>query len=205
MAKALVDTGSLSSHNKEILLNNGIYIQLLYIRLFSGKIWDQQIDQHFLCFENFRYHVPRSFLKPTGNSLVLLEEEGGNPLGISLDKVLITSVCGRVSETQLPQVSSWVEKNNTNNTMGTTAIVKLTCPPGKNISDIVFASYGNPVGNCERYTLGSCHSVYSKAIAELVRLIILSLSFSTFVYPTLSLSYNNRVLLIEFILFCCNF
>ncbi|KAL5192768.1 Beta-galactosidase 16 [Glycine soja] len=37
------------------------------------------------------YHIPRSLLKSTGNLLVLLEEETGNPLGITLDTVYITS------------------------------------------------------------------------------------------------------------------
>jgi hypothetical protein len=37
----------------------------------------------------FRYHIPRSFLKSTGNLLVILEEETGNPLGITLDTVYI--------------------------------------------------------------------------------------------------------------------
>ncbi|KAL2339755.1 hypothetical protein Fmac_007695 [Flemingia macrophylla] len=37
------------------------------------------------------YHVPRSFLRPTGNLLILLEEETGNPQGITLDTVYITS------------------------------------------------------------------------------------------------------------------
>ncbi|XP_027358432.1 beta-galactosidase 16-like [Abrus precatorius] len=36
------------------------------------------------------YHIPRSFLKSTGNLLVLLEEDTGNPLGITLDTVHIT-------------------------------------------------------------------------------------------------------------------
>ncbi|GMI87297.1 beta-galactosidase 16 [Hibiscus trionum] len=36
------------------------------------------------------YHVPRSFLKPRGNLLVLLEEEYGDPLGITLDRVWIS-------------------------------------------------------------------------------------------------------------------
>ncbi|XP_022954831.1 beta-galactosidase 16-like [Cucurbita moschata] len=36
------------------------------------------------------YHVPRSFLKPTGNLLVIFEEETGNPVGITLDVVSIT-------------------------------------------------------------------------------------------------------------------
>ncbi|ESW09438.1 hypothetical protein PHAVU_009G127500 [Phaseolus vulgaris] len=37
------------------------------------------------------YHIPRSLLKSTGNLLVLLEEETGNPLAITLDLVYITS------------------------------------------------------------------------------------------------------------------
>ncbi|KAK2351863.1 beta-galactosidase [Trifolium repens] len=37
------------------------------------------------------YHIPRSFLKSTGNLLVILEEETGNPLGITLDTVYITN------------------------------------------------------------------------------------------------------------------
>ncbi|KAF2297306.1 hypothetical protein GH714_021017 [Hevea brasiliensis] len=39
------------------------------------------------------YHVPRSFLKPTGNLLVLLEEGGGNPLQISVDTASISQAC----------------------------------------------------------------------------------------------------------------
>lgn len=35
------------------------------------------------------YHIPRSFLNSTGNLLVILEEETGNPLGITLDTVYI--------------------------------------------------------------------------------------------------------------------
>ncbi|WJX40193.1 Beta-galactosidase 16 [Trifolium repens] len=37
------------------------------------------------------YHIPRSFLKSTGNLLVIVEEETGNPLGITLDTVYITN------------------------------------------------------------------------------------------------------------------
>ncbi|XP_020212974.1 beta-galactosidase 16 [Cajanus cajan] len=37
------------------------------------------------------YHIPRSLLRPTGNLLILLEEETGNPLEITLDTVYITS------------------------------------------------------------------------------------------------------------------
>ncbi|KAK2389890.1 beta-galactosidase [Trifolium repens] len=37
------------------------------------------------------YHIPLSFLKSTGNLLVIVEEETGNPLGITLDTVYITN------------------------------------------------------------------------------------------------------------------
>ncbi|KAL5559655.1 hypothetical protein UlMin_035866 [Ulmus minor] len=118
------------------------------------------------------YHVPRSFLKSTGNLLVLLEEETGNPLGISLDKVLITTICGHVSESHLPPVSSWVEKNQRTKNNGQkqnrdgTPNVQLSCPQGKTISKILFASYGTPSGDCQGYAHGSCHASNSETIAQ---------------------------------------
>ncbi|KAF8023666.1 hypothetical protein BT93_F0996 [Corymbia citriodora subsp. variegata] len=36
------------------------------------------------------YHIPQSFLKPKGNLLVILEEESGNPLGITIETVQAT-------------------------------------------------------------------------------------------------------------------
>ncbi|KAK1371655.1 hypothetical protein POM88_037747 [Heracleum sosnowskyi] len=46
------------------------------------------------------YHVPRSWLKPTGNLLVLFEELGGNPYGITLAKREVASVCADIYESQ---------------------------------------------------------------------------------------------------------
>ncbi|XP_078447320.1 beta-galactosidase 6-like isoform X2 [Wolffia australiana] len=40
-----------------------------------------------------RYHVPRSFLEASGNLLVLLEEEIGDPLRVSIDTVSVQSIC----------------------------------------------------------------------------------------------------------------
>ncbi|XP_062099612.1 beta-galactosidase 16 [Humulus lupulus] len=119
------------------------------------------------------YNVPRSFLKPSRNSLILLEEENGNPLGISVDRVLRTRACGLVSESHLPPVSSWLEekqregKNNKYRTRkGVSPSIQLRCPQRKNISQILFASYGNPSGNCQSYAQGSCHAFNSKTIVE---------------------------------------
>ncbi|KAF2301046.1 hypothetical protein GH714_019578 [Hevea brasiliensis] len=46
------------------------------------------------------YHVPRSWLNPTGNLLVLLEEWGGDPNGISLVRRKVDSVCADIYEWQ---------------------------------------------------------------------------------------------------------
>ncbi|KAJ1687875.1 hypothetical protein LUZ63_019265 [Rhynchospora breviuscula] len=85
------------------------------------------------------YHVPRSWLKPTGNLMVVLEEWGGDPSGISLVKRSVGSVCAYVDAT--PQ-----------------AKVELSCDLGKKISQIKFASYGTPSGRCGGYSEGSCHA-----------------------------------------------
>ncbi|KAK7275617.1 hypothetical protein RIF29_16737 [Crotalaria pallida] len=62
----------------------------------KGVAWvnGQGIGRYWVSFQTPKgtpsqqwYHIPRSLLKPTGNLLVLFEEETGNPLGITLDIV----------------------------------------------------------------------------------------------------------------------
>ncbi|GFZ04263.1 beta galactosidase 1 [Actinidia rufa] len=52
------------------------------------------------------YHVPRSWLHPKGNLLVVFEEWGGNPYGISLVKREMESVCTDIYEWQ-PTLTNW--------------------------------------------------------------------------------------------------
>ncbi|GMY06731.1 beta-galactosidase 16-like [Fagus crenata] len=79
----------------------------------KGEAWvnGESIGRYWVSFHTSdgnpsqkRYHVPRSFLKPKDDLLVLLEEENGYPLGISLDTISRTKVCGLVSESHLPPV-----------------------------------------------------------------------------------------------------
>lgn len=118
--------------------------------------------------------MPQSFLKPSNNSLVLLEEDKGYPLGISVDTVSISKVCGYVSDSHLPPVISWRVQNqnlkNNGECHGRRPTVQLGCPEGRKISKILFASYGTPYGGCESYGIGSCHSPNSIAVLEKVRL-----------------------------------
>lgn len=139
-----------------------------------------------LCFD-FRYNVPRSFLKPTRNLLVLLEEVGGNPLQISVDTASISQVCSYVTASHLPPVSSWVVYEQKTKTYmkikQRKAVVKLGCPSNSKISNIAFASYGTPLGNCTAaYAVGNCHSYSSKAIVEKV--------MSSFFHPHFRSSFS---------------
>lgn len=121
--------------------------------------------------------MPRSFLKPTDNLLVILEEENGYPPGISIDTIAISQVCGRVSTSHLPPVISWrgknkTEQNNGEKHLGRRPKVRLQCPLGRNISRILFSSYGIPFGDCGSYAIGSCHSLNSLPTVEEVSLVI---------------------------------
>lgn len=110
----------------------------------------------------FRYHVPRSWLKPEQNLLVVFEEVGGNPSRISIVKRLVTSVCADVSEFH-PTFKNWHITARFH-----TPKVHLSCDPGQYISSIKFASFGTPLGTCGSYQQGACHAPTSRAILEKV-------------------------------------
>ncbi|KAL6217090.1 hypothetical protein ACLB2K_010307 [Fragaria x ananassa] len=148
----------------------------------KGEVWinGQSIGRYWVSFHTPKgtpsqtwYHVPRSFLKPTGNLLVLIEEETGvDPVKISLDRISVAKVCALVSETHLHPVSTWMYQrtsgnlNNTRQNPGRKPTAKLRCPPNSYISKILYASYGNPSGDCKTYAAGSCHSEDSTAVVQ---------------------------------------
>ncbi|KAK0576555.1 hypothetical protein LWI29_019583 [Acer saccharum] len=149
----------------------------------KGEAWinGQSIGRYWVSFRTYKgnssqtwYNIPRPFLKPTGNLLVLLEEEEGNPLGITIDTIAISKVCGHVTSSHPPPVRSWEAQNQIGDTKinmpgrrpGRRPKVQLNCSQGKNISKILFASFGNPEGDCDSYATGSCHLFTSRAIVE---------------------------------------
>ncbi|KAH7664349.1 Beta-galactosidase protein [Dioscorea alata] len=84
------------------------------------------------------YHIPRSFLKETEpNTLILFEEAGGEPFNVNFQTVTVGTVCGHVEE-------------------GKT--LTLSCQGTGIISNIEFASFGNPDGMCGAFQKGTCDS-----------------------------------------------
>uniref|UniRef100_A0A0D3H2X4 Beta-galactosidase n=1 Tax=Oryza barthii TaxID=65489 RepID=A0A0D3H2X4_9ORYZ len=94
----------------------------------------------------YLYHVPRSLLRPKGNTLMFFEEEGGKPDAIMILTVKRDNICTFMT--------------------GLKPTAVLSCPTKKTIQSVVFASYGNPLGICGNYTVGSCHAPRTKEVVE---------------------------------------
>ncbi|CAJ1979329.1 unnamed protein product [Sphenostylis stenocarpa] len=111
------------------------------------------------------YHVPRSWLRPESNTLVLFEEVGGNPKQITFATKQIGSVCSHVSESHPPPVDSWNLDEESGRKVG--PVLLLECPyPDQVISSIKFASFGTPHGTCGNFKQGSCSSSQALSIVR---------------------------------------
>eukprot|EP01121_Diplochlamys_sp_Union-15-3_P017235 TRINITY_DN6029_c0_g1_i6.p1 TRINITY_DN6029_c0_g1~~TRINITY_DN6029_c0_g1_i6.p1 ORF type:complete len:391 (+),score=72.88 TRINITY_DN6029_c0_g1_i6:424-1596(+) len=96
------------------------------------------------------YHVPREWLNPTNNLIVIFEEIGGDPTSIKLVARNGGTVCGSQKE-------DWPNNDST---------LSVVCPPGTYVTSVDFASFGTPTGNCGNYQPGTCSARSSKPIVE---------------------------------------
>jgi hypothetical protein len=114
--------------------------------------------------------MPRSFLKPKNNFLVVFEEQGGSPKDILIMTVKRDNICTFVSELNPAHSKSWSRQDGQIKTIedDLNPAAKLTCPEKKIINKVVFASYGNPMGMCGNFTIGSCHTPQAISLVEKV-------------------------------------
>ncbi|KAL9248596.1 Beta-galactosidase 5-like protein [Drosera capensis] len=110
------------------------------------------------------YHVPRSWLKPTRNLIVIFEELGGDASKIRLVKRAVTGLCAHASENH-HTIENWNLESD-GETMVHEAKVHLQCAQGRHISSINFASFGTPSGTCGSFVQSECHAPSSQAILE---------------------------------------
>ncbi|KAI7730687.1 hypothetical protein M8C21_023051 [Ambrosia artemisiifolia] len=115
------------------------------------------------------YHVPRSWLKPSGNVLVLFEEIGGDPTQISFTTQELESLCAQVSESHPLPMEAWSQGNPNRKSKSTPKPrILLECPhPNQVISSIKFASFGTPQGKCGSYSHGYCSSPNALSILQM--------------------------------------
>uniref|UniRef100_A0A5B7B076 Beta-galactosidase n=1 Tax=Davidia involucrata TaxID=16924 RepID=A0A5B7B076_DAVIN len=114
------------------------------------------------------YHIPRAFLKPKNNLLVVFEETGGNPGGIEVLIVNRDTICSFITEYHPPNVRSWERKEEQFRPVvdEVKSGAHLTCPEGKVMKVVEFASFGDPYGACGAYSLGKCTSPNSQKVVE---------------------------------------
>ncbi|XP_059429427.1 beta-galactosidase 8-like [Corylus avellana] len=111
------------------------------------------------------YHVPRSWMQTSGNTLVLFEEIGGDPTQISFATRQIGSLCSHVSESHPSPIETWNTDSRSGMKLGPT--LSLECPfPGQVISSIKFASFGTPHGICGGFKHGQCSSKRALSIVQ---------------------------------------
>ncbi|KAG8385614.1 hypothetical protein BUALT_Bualt03G0063400 [Buddleja alternifolia] len=109
------------------------------------------------------YHVPRSWIQPGENLLVIHEELGGDPSTISLLTRTGQQICSRVSEDDLPPADTWERSVNF---VSRTPELRLACESGWHIASISFASFGTHVGKCGALSPGSCHTDVSSILKQ---------------------------------------
>lgn len=126
---------------------------------------------HFKIVSCIRYHIPRSFLKPKDNLLVIFEEEAVSPDKIAILTVNRDTICSLITENHPPNIKSFASKNQKLE-MGEnlTPEAFITCPDQKKITAVEFASFGDPSGFCGNFTMGKCNAPSSKKIVEQVEL-----------------------------------
>ncbi|KAJ3692809.1 hypothetical protein LUZ60_011904 [Juncus effusus] len=114
------------------------------------------------------YHVPRSFLKPKNNLLVVFEEHGGKAEDIIIVAVKRDNICTFVSEYHSAQTKSWSRQDGRIQITADDLNPKATlnCPDKKTINKIVFASFGNPMGMCGNFITGNCHTPSALPLIE---------------------------------------
>ncbi|MCI04419.1 beta-galactosidase 13-like, partial [Trifolium medium] len=145
----------------------------------KGMVWinGQSIGRHWLSYlsplgkpTQSEYHIPRSFLKPKGNLLVILEEEAVSPDKVAILNVNRDTVCSIITENHPPNIKEFSSKKKelkpTSANLIPEAIIK--CPNKKTILAVEFASFGDPTGFCGGFIMGKCHAPATKKIVEQV-------------------------------------
>ncbi|KAL0454083.1 UNVERIFIED_CONTAM: Beta-galactosidase 13 [Sesamum latifolium] len=143
-------------------------VALRMMSMAKGMVWvnGQSIGRYWVSYNSplgrptqEEYHIPRAFLKPKNNLIVVFEETGGNPEKIDILVVNRDTICSVISEYHPPSVRSWERKGD-----GLRALVnpvreaELTCPDNKVIKKVEFVGFGEVDGACGAFKPGKCNA-----------------------------------------------
>jgi len=109
------------------------------------------------------YHIPRSWVYPGKNLLVLHEELGGDPSKITVSTRTGQELCVHISESDPPPVYSWKPDSIVESL---SPEVQLSCERGWHIASVSFASFGTPQGASGKFSHGSCSADVLRVVQE---------------------------------------
>eukprot|EP00850_Spirogloea_muscicola_P012121 SM000077S21595 [mRNA] locus=s77:418090:424635:+ [translate_table: standard] len=106
------------------------------------------------------YHVPREWLRPEDNLLVLFEEMGGDPSLVSLVERAPKTICASL------RLRSSATKADHNHSLSVSMVTRdeeeeeleLSCAPGQEIGALDFVGYADPAAVCGRLDKGDCYA-----------------------------------------------
>ncbi|KAK4424055.1 Beta-galactosidase 13 [Sesamum alatum] len=149
-------------------------VALRMMSMAKGMVWvnGQSIGRYWVSYNSplgrptqEEYHVPRAFLKPKNNLLVVFEETGGNPEKIDILTVNRDTICSIITENHPPSVNSWERKGNELRPLvKLVREAELSCPDKKVITKVEFVGFGEVDGACGAFKPGKCHS--TKALKD---------------------------------------
>ncbi|XP_020215011.2 beta-galactosidase 13 [Cajanus cajan] len=143
----------------------------------KGMIWvnGKSIGRHWMSYlsplgkpTQSEYHIPRTYLNPKDNLLVIFEEEVADPGKITIQTVDRNTVCSIITENHPANVKSWATKKGkfqpvSDNLMPT---AELRCPHLRTIKTVEFISFGDPAGFCGAFEMGKCDAPGARQIVE---------------------------------------
>ncbi|KAK6159585.1 hypothetical protein DH2020_006899 [Rehmannia glutinosa] len=142
----------------------------------KGMVWvnGQSIGRYWVSYlsplgspTQEEYHIPREFLKPKDNLLIVFEETGGNVEKIEILTVNRDTICSVITEYHPPQIKTWERKNNQfRNITDPIKAAYLTCPDNKVIDKVEFVSFGIVDGACGSFKAGECDSTKAHKVVE---------------------------------------
>ncbi|XP_019165122.1 PREDICTED: beta-galactosidase 13-like isoform X2 [Ipomoea nil] len=143
----------------------------------KGMVWvnGKSIGRYWVAFlsplgqpSQGEYHIPRAFMKPKNNLMVVFEEQGGDPSSIELVLVNRDTICSSVSDYYPGNVKSWERKGEELRQVveDIRPSVRLKCPEDKVVKKIEFANYGDPDGACGNFIVGNCSFPNANKIVE---------------------------------------
>lgn len=108
-------------------------------------------------------------MKPKDNLMVVFEEMGGDPYGITINTVRRENVCAFSSAEQIGDVKQFkAEAGLAQNFSAPLPDPIIWCTDNKLISKVEFADYGNPTGSCGDFKKGTCKNPLTKQVVEKV-------------------------------------